>query len=160
LAEGQGGEEGGVGFVGPCSAMEDEGEVTGDGDAHARAVLEFVLPDAFETGGEQVADGGEHVEIEEREAIGCGGGQFAGESAFAGDLGAEGGGSELVTESGEGAVVFGVEASAGGGLQEPGATVVVSCVAGETGEAGRGEPFEVVSEPLLNDGEVGVREGF
>ena len=160
MAEGQGGEKGGVGFVGPCPAMEDEGEVAGDGDAHARAVLEFVLPDAFETGGEQVADGGEHVEIEEREAIGCGGGQFAGESAFAGDLGAEGGGSELVTESGEGAVVFGVEASAGGGLQEPGATVVVSCVAGETGEAGRGEPFEVVSEPLLNDGEVGVREGF
>ncbi len=65
MAEGELSEVGDVGAVGPCSAMGDEGEVVGDGDAHAGAVLELVVPDALEAGGEQVADAGEHIEIEE-----------------------------------------------------------------------------------------------
>src|SRR5216683_2344063 len=69
-ANGQIGEVGGVGFVGPCSAIEDEGKVTSDGGAHAGAVLQLVVPRALESSGEQVADGGEHVQVEEGEAIG------------------------------------------------------------------------------------------
>lgn len=37
---------------------------------------------------------------------------------------------------------------------------MVSRVASQAGEAGRGEPVEVVSEPFLDGGEVGVGEGF
>jgi len=40
-------------------------------------------PRALEAGGEQVAGGGEHVQVEEREAIGCGRAELAGETAVA-----------------------------------------------------------------------------
>ena len=65
-----------------------------------------------------------------------------------------------MAKGGKGAVVFGVEVGTGGGLQEPGAAVVVSHVTGEAGEAEGVEPFEVVGEPLLDGCEVGVGEGF
>jgi hypothetical protein len=140
--------------------MEDEGEVARDGDAHAGAVLEFVIPDALEAGGEEIAGGGEHVEVEEREAVRVGGGEFAGEGTLGRDLSAESCGSELVAEGGERAVVFSVEAGAGGGLQEPGTAIVVSHIAGEASETGGVEPFQVVGEPLLDGGQVGLGDGF
>lgn len=83
---------GGVGLVGPRSAILDEGEVAGDDDAHAGAVLEFVVPDALEWGGEQKTDGGEHIQIEEGVAVRVWGGELAWEDAVGDDLGADEGG--------------------------------------------------------------------
>ena len=83
-----------------------------------------------------------------------------GEAAVGEDLGAEGGGFELVAEGGEGAVVFGVEAGARGSLEEPGGSVVVLLVAGDAGETSGVEPVEVGGEPLFEGCEVGCREGF
>ena len=56
---------------GPVGAVGDKGKVVGDGGAHARAVFELVVPDAVEARGEQEADRGEHVEVEERVAVGA-----------------------------------------------------------------------------------------
>ncbi|XWK65517.1 hypothetical protein RBB80_17630 [Tunturiibacter gelidiferens] len=67
--------------------------------------MQLVLPDALEAGGEEEADGGEHVEVEEAVAVGVWCGEFVGEGAVGDDLGAEGGGFVLVAECGEGAVV-------------------------------------------------------
>ena len=58
-ATGQLVEVGGVGAEGPLGAVGDEGEVVGDGGAHAGAIVEPAVPDAVEAGGEQEADGGE-----------------------------------------------------------------------------------------------------
>lgn len=80
--------------------MEDEREVVCDGDTHTGAILQLVFPGALESGGEQVTDGGEHVEIEQREAVGSGCREFVGEAAVSENLGAEGCRSELVTEFG------------------------------------------------------------
>ena len=82
------------------------------------------------------------------------------EAAVGLNLGADGGCLELMTEFGERAVVFGVETGARGCLKEPGAAVVVLLVASEAGEAGGGEPFEVVREPFLDGGVIGCGEGF
>ena len=102
---------------------------------HAGAVLEFVVPDALEAGGEEEADGGEHVEVEEGVAVWIVGGEFVGEGSVGYDLGAEGGGFVLVAEGGEGAVVlyFG-EVGDGGGLEEPGGSEVALGISGEAGE--------------------------
>ena len=47
---------GGVSLIGPCSAIEDVGKEAGDDGTHAGAILQFVVPDALETGGEQITD--------------------------------------------------------------------------------------------------------
>jgi len=162
-ATGQVGEVGGVGGVGPGGAVGDEGGVEGDGGAEAGAVLELVVPDALEAGGEEVAGGAEEVEIKEGVAVGVGGGDLLGELAGGVELGAEGDGAEAVAEGVEGGVVGGEagggEVGAGGGLEEPGAAVVVLLVAGEGGEGILGEPLEVVGEPEAEGGEVVWGEG-
>ena len=82
------------------------------------------------------------------------------EAAVGLDLGTDGGCLELVAEFAEGAVVFDVEGSGSGCLQEPRAAVVVLLVTGEAGEAGGVEPVEIVSEPFPDGGEIGFGERF
>ena len=152
-------EEVGVCAVGPGVAAFDEGDVARHGDVEAGAILQLVLPECFKAGGEEIAGGGEEVEVEEGVAVGVGGGELVGESAFAGDLGAESDGFELVAEAGEGGVV-GEEAGVSRALEQPGAADMVLAVAGEAGQAGDGEPLEEVSEPGFDRGEVLGGEGF
>jgi len=52
------------------------------------------------------------------------------------------------------------EVSDGGGLQKPGGAVVALVVAREACEAGSVQPIEVVGEPFLQGGVVGLSEGF
>src|SRR5260370_21854435 len=59
------GEAGGVGFVGPCSPIEDERKVMRDGDTHAGTVLQLIVPGSLEARGEQFTCGCEHVQLEE-----------------------------------------------------------------------------------------------
>jgi len=150
-AAGEVGEVGGIGGVGPGGSVGDEWGVEGDGGSHARAVLELVVPDALEAGGEEIAGGAEEVEVEEGVAVRVGGGDLVGEFAGGVELGAEGDGAEAMAEEVEVGVVRGEtgggEMGAGGGLEKPGAAVVVLLVAGEGGERVFGEPFQVVGEP-------------
>ncbi len=131
--------------------------MAGDGDVEAGAVLELVGPERFKAGGEQVAGGGEEVEVEEGVAVGGGRGEFVGKGAVGEDLGAEGDGFEVVAEICEGGVVRG-EAGVGGGLEQPGAADVVFAVACETGEAGGGEPLAEGGKPGFEGEQILRRE--
>ncbi len=90
--------------------------MAGDGGAHAGTVLEFVVPEALEAGGEELAGAGEEVEVEEGVAEGVGGGELVGEEAGGIDLGPDCDGFEVVAEVGEDGVVGG-EAGVGCGLE-------------------------------------------
>lgn len=94
-------------FVGPGTAVFDEREMAGDGRAHAGAVLQLELPNALETGGEQITDPAEHVEIEERVAVWKDGSELVGEGAIGIDLSADGDGFEAVAEFVDGGFVIG-----------------------------------------------------
>ncbi len=93
----------GVGDGDPLGGILDEGEDEGGGGADAGAVGELEVPKVVEGGGEELAGGGEEVEVEEGVAEGVGGGEFLGEVAVGGDLVAEGGFAEAGAEGVEGA---------------------------------------------------------
>ena len=153
---------------GPQAAVGDEGKWRRDGRPHTWPILQLVVPDAFEARGEQQADAGEHVEIEQRITVGRWGTEFVLEHALGGDLPAQGDGAEVMTEVGEGGVLGAGDVALGdgqvgkgGGLQQPRSLVVILAVAGAGGQAGPavlggGEPVEVGGEPCVYGGEIGL----
>src|SRR5947209_11175082 len=56
--------------VRPFGGVLDVGSVVGHGDAHAWAVLELVVPDALKARGQELANAGQHVQVEKRVAVG------------------------------------------------------------------------------------------
>ena len=111
-----------------------------------------MVPHRIEAGGEQLADAGEHVQVEERVAVGVGGGKLLGKEAVGADLRADGGRFVAMHAVGENLVVVQV-ARHGRNLQQPGRGVVVACVAHEQRGAVLGKVGEVAGEPV---GELGV----
>jgi len=140
-AQGELVEVGGIRPVGPRATAGNEGKVLGHGDTHAWTVLQFVVPNGLETGGEEIAGDGEEVKIEKRVAIGIRRAEFANEGPFVRDLGTNGGCLEQVTKRGERAVVFCIEFGAGCGLEQPGGGVVVTSVTRQAGIARVIEPI-------------------
>lgn len=148
-----------VGTIGPCTPVLDVRSVAGQRDAETWAVLELVVPEAFESGGEEVAGSGQEIKIEERVAEGSGAGELVGEAAIGKDLGTKRDRLEVMAQLGESSVVRG-DASIGRTLQKPGAADMIFAVAGEAAEAGGGEPFEERGEPGLDGGEISRKQSF
>ena len=72
--------------VGPGSLVADEGDHEGDGFAEAATVAVFRRYRDFGGGRQDLAGGGEHVEVEEGVAVGFGAREFEGEAAVGRDL--------------------------------------------------------------------------
>src|ERR1700733_4462635 len=79
-----------ISSIRPGAAIANVGKEPRDHGAHPWPVLKLELPDALETGGEQTAAPGEHVEIKERVAIGVRRGEFMGKRAISSNLSAYG----------------------------------------------------------------------
>ncbi len=117
-----------------------------------------------------MADGGHHVQVEERIAVGRLRRELVREAAVGGDLRAQGDGPEAVAQLvqrggfGPGSVANGRgQKGVGGGLQQPRRPVVVLAVARQRRQTraavlGLGEPAQVGREPPLQRGPVGRAE--
>ena len=150
-----------ISSIRPGAAIANVGIEPRDHGAHPWPVLKLELPDALETGGEQNADPGEHVEIEERVAIGVRRGEFMGKRAISSNLSAYGAGLELMAESGEWRVISNLgEMGDRSSLEEPRGAVLALVVARKAGQTRAVEPVEVLCKPFLQGGKILLGERF
>jgi len=160
-ANGESGKVGRIGAKRPRATVKDVRKETSDRRAHARTVLQFVVPRTLEAARKQKTNPCKHIQIEEGVPVGIRRAELVRKGAVGDDLGADGGALVLVTQRGEWPVVFNLgEMGNRGRLKEPGSAVMALIVASKPGEPRRVEPVKVIGEPLGEDSQVSIGESF